>query len=69
MLGALNHHAAHHLFPTVNHNLLPPLTRLVASAARERNLTYKSFTYMDALRSHYRLLKRNGLSVRAIFEE
>jgi linoleoyl-CoA desaturase len=69
MLGALNHHIAHHLFPTVHHNALPALTDVVASAARAEQLPYKSFTFLHALRSHFRLLKRNGMSISDIFEE
>jgi linoleoyl-CoA desaturase len=69
LLGGLNHHAAHHLFPAVNHNHLPALTRLVVTAAEEQNISYKSFTYPGALRSHFRLLKRNGVRVSDIFNE
>jgi linoleoyl-CoA desaturase len=69
LIGALNHHAAHHLFPSVNHAHLPALTGLVAEAAAKEGVQYKSFTFFGALRSHFRLLKRNGVSVSAIFEE
>jgi linoleoyl-CoA desaturase len=69
LLGSLNHHVAHHLFPTVHHNALPALTSVVASVAGEENLPYKSFTWVAALRSHFRLLKRNGMSIADIFEE
>jgi len=69
LVGALNHHAAHHLFPSVNHNQLPALTAMVAATAREAGLPYKSFTFPGALASHFRLLRRNGMTAAAIFEE
>jgi linoleoyl-CoA desaturase len=69
LLGGLNHHVAHHLFPSVNHNALPPLTRLVETVAQEYGLPYKSFTFVEAMRSHFRLLRKNGMSLAGVFDE
>jgi linoleoyl-CoA desaturase len=61
LMGGLNHHVAHHLFPHINHNYLPAITREIRSLSKELNLPYKSFTFKESLLSHFRLLKKNGL--------
>lgn len=58
--GGLNHHVAHHLFPNLNHNYLPAITREISKMAKERNLPYTCYSFTGALRSHLKLLKNNG---------
>jgi linoleoyl-CoA desaturase len=61
LMGGLNHHVAHHLFPGINHNYLPTITKEVIKIARERGLPYKCFSLSEAVGTHFRLLKKNGL--------
>ena len=67
-MGGLNHHIAHHLFPTVNHNIIPHITRHIEEAARERNLPYRCYSLRQIMVSHFKLLKNNGRE-HSFFEE
>jgi len=67
-MGSFNYHVAHHLFPTVSHIYYPEITNALKEEADLHQLPYKSFTLIHALLSHYRLLKKNGISEN-IFEE
>lgn len=60
LMGGLNHHVAHHLFPSINHNYLPTITNEVIKIAKEKGLPYKCFSLVEAIRTHFRLLKKNG---------
>jgi linoleoyl-CoA desaturase len=60
IMGGLNHHIAHHLFPNVNHNIIPGITRLIYETADEQNLQYKCFSLKEVMMSHVKLLKKNG---------
>ena len=60
LLGGLNYHIAHHLFPNVSHVQLPAITREIIHLTKEKQLPYKTFSWSGALRSHFRLLKKNG---------
>jgi len=60
LLGGLNHHIAHHLFPSINHNLLPHITKEIVKITKEQSLPYKCFSFTGAIRSHFLLLKKNG---------
>jgi linoleoyl-CoA desaturase len=62
LMGGLNHHVAHHLFPSINHNYLPGITEEIIKITKEKNLPYKCFSLIGALRSHFRLLRKNGLT-------
>lgn len=61
MYGGFTHHVAHHLFPWVPHSYLPHITPIIRRYARKYNLPYKSYPVGEAIRSHFRLLKNNGL--------
>jgi len=63
IMGGLNHHIAHHLFPNVNHNIIPKITRRIYETAQEHNLSYKSFSFGEVMTSHYKLLKRNSYEI------
>jgi len=62
IMGGLNHHVAHHLFPHINHNYLPFITKELIKIAKEKKLPYKCFSFTGAIRSHFMLLKKNGYS-------
>lgn len=68
LTGGINYHIAHHLFPGINHNYLPAITKEIKKIAKEKNLPYHSYSLGYALRSHFRMLKKTGNTVN-IFEE
>ncbi len=60
LLGAVNAHAAHHLFPDVCHVHYVALSAIIRETAREHGVRYHAMPFPAALRSHFRLLKRLG---------
>jgi linoleoyl-CoA desaturase len=60
-VGGLNYQIEHHLFPRVCHVHYPQLSPIVESVARKHGVPYHSLpTLWQAIRSHYRMLKRFG---------
>lgn len=66
IMGGLNHHIAHHLFPNVNHNIISKITLHIAETAKEQQLPYKNYSLKQVMTSHYKLLRKNS---HEIFEE
>jgi len=61
LLGGLNRQIEHHLFPKVCHIHYPTISKIVKQTAHEFNLPYiESPTFVSALKSHYRMLKKLG---------
>ena len=61
LLGGLNRQIEHHLFPKVCHIHYPMISKIVKQTAHEFNLPYiESPTFMAALKSHYRMLRKLG---------
>ncbi|MDX2180596.1 MAG: acyl-CoA desaturase [Bryobacteraceae bacterium] len=61
LIGGLNHHVVHHLFPTVCHTHYPAITRIVRETAKEFGVNYReNRSLWQALGQHYRWLKRMG---------
>ena len=59
--GGLNYQTVHHLTPNVNHMHYPALSKELEAFCCEHELVYHHFpTYWEALKSHYRFLKRMG---------
>ncbi len=59
--GGLNRQIEHHLFPKVCHIHYPAIGILVRKAAAEFDLPYiESETFIAALQSHYRMLRKLG---------
>ncbi|MGV3556948.1 fatty acid desaturase family protein [Larkinella arboricola] len=59
--GGLNRQIEHHLFPKVCHIHYPALTEIVKQTAHDFNLPYlENPSFVSALHSHYRLLKKLG---------
>ncbi|WP_344765151.1 acyl-CoA desaturase [Pedobacter ginsengiterrae] len=62
-LGGLNRQIEHHLFPKVCHVHYPRISLIIKQVALEFGIPYhENKTFLCALRSHYRLLKRLGSS-------
>lgn len=61
LCGGLNRQVEHHLFPKICHIHYPAIGKIVKETALEFNLPYiESPTFMNALTSHYRMLKKLG---------
>lgn len=60
-VGGLNYQVEHHLFPTICHVHYPAIAGIVKNTAKEFGVPYlENTTFMDALNSHIRTLKRFG---------
>lgn len=63
-LGGLNYQVEHHLFPGISHVHYPAIRRIVESVCAEAGVEHKSNpTFLGALASHRRYLKRMGRAV------
>lgn len=61
LLGGLNYHKEHHLFPLICHVNYPALSPIVEQTCREFGLKYKEHRSFPAgIASHYRWLKKLG---------
>jgi linoleoyl-CoA desaturase len=61
LLGGLNLHVIHHMFPRICHIHYPPLTEIVKSTAEEYGLTYReNKTLTGAFLAHLRWLRILG---------
>lgn len=58
--GGLNLHLVHHLCPTICHIHYGPMTKIIQEAAKEHGLKYKSNSWLEAIVSHWRFLKKMG---------
>jgi linoleoyl-CoA desaturase len=63
IFGGFNSHTAHHLFPNLQHSLYTHITPLIKQKAAKYNLPYNEKTIPQAIRSHFRYLKKMGASV------
>ena len=61
LLGGLNYHKEHHLFPLISHVNYPGLAKIVEDSCRQFGLPYESYRSFSAgVAAHYRWLKRMG---------
>jgi linoleoyl-CoA desaturase len=62
LLGGLNYHKEHHLFPLICHIHYPAMSRVVEETCRDFGLRYKEHeSFLTGIASHYRWLRRMGL--------
>ncbi len=60
--GGLTHQVEHHLFARICHVHYPALSKIVREVAEKHGLPYHhNPTFFGALRSHLRVLKKNGV--------
>ena len=60
--GGLNMQVEHHLFPRVCHIHYPNISEIVKTTAEEFNVPYiENETFLGALKSHYKMLKKFGI--------
>lgn len=62
LYGGFTHHVAHHLFPTVGHTYYPKITPIICKYAKENELPYTCRPVLNAIKSHYLLLKNSRQS-------
>jgi linoleoyl-CoA desaturase len=61
LVGGLNYHKEHHLFPVVCHTNYPAISKLVEETCRSFGVPYKEHrSFRAGIVSHYRWLKRMG---------
>ena len=61
LLGGLNYHKEHHLFPLICHANYPALSKLVEGTCRDFGIPYKEHkSFWAGIASHYRWIKRMG---------
>lgn len=62
LLGGLNYQREHHLYPRIAHVHYPAIARVVEEVCAEHGVPCReNVTLADALRSHYRFVKRMGI--------
>ena len=60
LTGGLNLQVEHHLFPHICSIHYPALSKIVKETAEEFGQPYVEYSFLEALRSHYRFLKLMG---------
>jgi linoleoyl-CoA desaturase len=61
LLGGLNYHKEHHLFPTVCHVNYPRISTIVEETCRQFDVPYKVHaSFFSGIAAHYRWLRRMG---------
>jgi linoleoyl-CoA desaturase len=61
MLGGLNYHKEHHLFPLISHANYPAMSAVVEKTCRDFGLPYRCYpSFAAGVAAHYRWLKRMG---------
>lgn len=61
LCGGLNFQIEHHLFPNICHIHYPTISEIVERVAKKYDVPYhENHTFVGALRSHYKTLKRFG---------
>lgn len=61
LVGGLNFHLEHHLFPTICHIHYPVITKIVEETCRDHGMKYSEHpSFRSGITSHYRWLKLMG---------
>jgi linoleoyl-CoA desaturase len=63
VLGGFNAHTLHHLFPNVCHIHYLDMVKILKDTSKEFGIQYNETNYWNALRSHFRFLKKMGHAV------
>ena len=62
LLGGLNYHKEHHLFPLIFHTNYPAISKLVEETCRDFGIPYKEHkSFRAGIVAHYRWLRRMGM--------
>jgi len=66
LLGGLNYQREHHLYPRMAHAHYPAVSKVVKEICREHGVVCReNRTFIDAIRSHYRYIRRMGMQPEA----
>jgi linoleoyl-CoA desaturase len=61
LLGGLNYHKEHHLFPLICHVNYPAISKVVEDTCREFGVPYHTYnSFLEGIAAHYRWLRRMG---------
>ncbi len=60
LVGGLNAHVAHHLFPAVSHAHYPAISAIIERLARRHQITHRRTTWIGLIGAHFRHLRRLG---------
>jgi linoleoyl-CoA desaturase len=60
LVGGVNAHASHHLFPRVSHAHYRAIARIIEDTAAEHGVRYNRMTLAGIVRSHFRFLRAMG---------
>ncbi len=60
IFGGFNAHSAHHLFPNLKHTVYPLITPFIQAKAQQFRLPYNELSIINAIRSHFRYLRKVG---------
>lgn len=61
LLGGLNYHAVHHLFPHISHVHYPEISPIIKEVTNKYGITYREQpTFLKAIGQHAKMLKRLG---------
>jgi linoleoyl-CoA desaturase len=61
LLGGLNYHKEHHLFPAICHVNYPSVSKVVEETCRDFGIPYKEYRSFSAgIAAHYHWLRRMG---------
>ncbi len=69
LMNNFNYHIAHHLFPNVSSLYADKITEIIKDFAKQNNYPYKSYSISKALQLHHKLIKKNAVQPKEIFEE
>ncbi len=62
LMGGINIHVIHHIFPKVCHVHYPALTKILTKTCEDFGITYQENTdFITAVKKHYQILKRLSL--------
>lgn len=62
LLGGLNTHLVHHLFPRICHIHYPGLTREISKVLQARGIPYRERSFGQAIKEHFLFLRQIGKS-------
>lgn len=60
LLGGLNTHLIHHLFPNICHIHYPSLTKRLQQTLKEKDIAYTQRSFAKAVADHFRFLQQMG---------
>ena len=60
LLGGLNTNVLHHIYPKICRVHFIPLVKILQQTAKEYNMPYQHYTLANAMKEHFKFLKKMG---------